>query len=266
MNMKMMPTTAATIFLVLPFYLTTFLLLPRSSLSFSHHRQCRQQKHQPQRLQLQHPSTSSTAASRLFSLHSSSSQRLHRLYAVTTGATESEKAGGRRSFFVQSFVRTMKKVAISSTVSSIVVGGVGGGMINVANAALPSVTVTEFETILKDSSRSVKTLEFYGAKSETGIVTLVDGTTFGISDLYESSTDPRSPLRLAATCRLYNVPTKNVGMSNALTELTNPGSRKKKVYMNDNVRSAEVKNKEKALRMEEDERLRQEEIIAQAAE
>lgn len=55
-------------------------------------------------------------------------------------------------------------------------------------------------------------------------------------------------------------------MSNALTELTNPGSRKKKVYMNDNVRSAEVKNKEKALRMEEDERLRQEEIIAQAAE
>jgi len=83
---------------------------------------------------------------------------------------------------------------------------------------------------------------------------------------YESSTDPRSPLRLAATCRLYNVPTKNVGLSNALTELTNPDSRKKKVYMNDNVRSAEVKNKEKALRMEEDERLRQEEIIAQAAE
>ena len=158
--MKMMPTTAATIFLVLPFYLTTFLLLPRSSLSFSHHRQCRQQKHQPQRLQLQHPSTSSTAASRLFSLHSSSSQRLHRLYAVTTGATESEKAGGRRSFFVQSFVRTMKKVAISSTVSSIVVGGVGGGMINVANAALPSVTVTEFETILKDSCKLVFIIQY----------------------------------------------------------------------------------------------------------
>ena len=79
-------------------------------------------------------------------------------------------------------------------------------------------------------------------------------------DLYESSTDPRSPLRLIATCRSYNVPTKSVALEEAVLSLSSSGSKKKKVYMNERVRVAAELEKEKKLRMEQDELERQAEL------
>lgn len=73
------------------------------------------------------------------------------------------------------------------------------------------------------------------------------------SDIYESPTDPRSPLKLIATCRSYNVPTKSVGLEEALTSLSSSGSKKKRVYMNERVRVAAELEREKKLRMEQDE-------------
>jgi len=125
--------------------------------------------------------------------------------------------------------------------------------------ALPGATVAQFETIIRDSAKSIKIVEFSGPKSEQGLVTLVDGTQFKIVDLYESSSDPRSPLKLVATCRLNNVRTKSVGMENALKNIS-AGSKKKKVYMNKRTQVAAEKEMEKKQRLEEDERERLEEL------
>merc|ERR1712071_197575 len=73
--------------------------------------------------------------------------------------------------------------------------------------AMPSVTVKEFETLLRDASKSITLVELSGPKSETVVVTLVDGTQFSISDVVESATDPRSPLKVVATCRSYGIKT-----------------------------------------------------------
>lgn len=119
--------------------------------------------------------------------------------------------------------------------------------------AISGVTVAEFETILKTAAKSVKIVELSGPKSETALITLIDGTQFIISDLYESPTDPRSPLKLIATCRSYNVPTKSVGLEDALSALSSSGSKKKKVYMNKRVQEAAEKERERKERMEQDE-------------
>ena len=95
-----------------------------------------------------------------------------------------------------------------------------------------------------------------GPKSQNALVTLVDGTQFTISDLYESPTDPRSPLKLIATCRSYNVPIKETGLEEAVLSLSSSGSKKKRVYMNKRVQEAAEKEREKKERMEEDERER----------
>mmetsp|Transcript_12041 Transcript_12041/g.17962 ORF Transcript_12041/g.17962 Transcript_12041/m.17962 type:complete len:214 (-) Transcript_12041:231-872(-) len=115
--------------------------------------------------------------------------------------------------------------------------------------ALPGVTVKEFEIILKDSAKSIQVVEFSGPKSETALIRLVDGTTFTITDLIESPVDPRSPLKLAATCREYRVPTKFVGLELAVKG----GEKKKKVYMNSRVAEAAEKEKAKRERMAQDE-------------
>lgn len=112
-----------------------------------------------------------------------------------------------------------------------------------------SVTTEEFQKILKDSYRSIQLVEFSGPKSETCKVKLIDGTTFYISDLIESPVDPRSPLKLQAECRGYNVPTKNLGMELALTGTP----KKKKVYMNSRMQEASVKEAAKRERMKADE-------------
>lgn len=153
----------------------------------------------------------------------------------------------RRSYMVQ----MATAIATVTTVNE--------GMILPANA-MPMVTVAEFESILRTSAKSIQIVELSGPKSETAIATLIDGTQFGILDLYESPTDPRSPLKLIATCRLYNIPTKSVGLEQAVLSLTSSGAKKKKVYMNKRVQEAAEKEREKKERMEQDELERLQEL------
>lgn len=122
--------------------------------------------------------------------------------------------------------------------------------------AIPSVTVSEFEQILQNSVSSVEVVEFAGPKSDIVTVKLVDGTTFGLSDVIESSTDPRSPLKLVATLRSYKVPCKFMTLENALSKTTS----KKKNFANERVQLAAQKEKEKALRLAQDEAERQAEL------
>lgn len=132
-----------------------------------------------------------------------------------------------------------------------------------ASDIIPAVTSAEFDVILKDSAKSILAVELSGPKSETAIVRLVDGTTFTISDLVESSTDPRSPLKLVARCRLYKIPIKNTGLLSAVSgegSMISDSGRKKKSYMNPRVQEAEKKEREKRERMAEDERDRLEEL------
>jgi hypothetical protein len=115
--------------------------------------------------------------------------------------------------------------------------------------AMAMVTPDEFNIILRDSSRGITRVEFSGPKSEVITVRLVDGTSFGIKDVVESSTDPRSPLKISAACRENRVLTRFVDIESILA--TTP--RKKKMYMNTRVAEAAVKEKEKRARMQQDE-------------
>eukprot|EP00543_Licmophora_paradoxa_P008538 CAMPEP_0202448950 /NCGR_PEP_ID=MMETSP1360-20130828/7742_1 /ASSEMBLY_ACC=CAM_ASM_000848 /TAXON_ID=515479 /ORGANISM="Licmophora paradoxa, Strain CCMP2313" /LENGTH=211 /DNA_ID=CAMNT_0049066743 /DNA_START=194 /DNA_END=829 /DNA_ORIENTATION=+ len=115
--------------------------------------------------------------------------------------------------------------------------------------AIPMITTTEFEIVLKDSARSIQVVEFAGSAGDTVTARLVDGTVFGISDVVESPTDPRSPLKIAALCRQAKVPTKFMMLEAALTKTT----KKKKVYMNSIVQEAAIKEEEKRERMRLDE-------------
>eukprot|EP00568_Trieres_chinensis_P003104 CAMPEP_0183291990 /NCGR_PEP_ID=MMETSP0160_2-20130417/1220_1 /TAXON_ID=2839 ORGANISM="Odontella Sinensis, Strain Grunow 1884" /NCGR_SAMPLE_ID=MMETSP0160_2 /ASSEMBLY_ACC=CAM_ASM_000250 /LENGTH=208 /DNA_ID=CAMNT_0025452881 /DNA_START=27 /DNA_END=653 /DNA_ORIENTATION=+ len=129
-------------------------------------------------------------------------------------------------------------------------------------ASVPSITLEEFETILKDSAKSVQIVEFSGPRSEQAIARLVDGTVFEISGLVDSATDPRSPLKLVATCRSYKVPTKFLLLENAVSSTP----KKKKVYMNARVQEAAQKEKEKRERMAQDEAERLAELYRREGE
>jgi hypothetical protein len=111
------------------------------------------------------------------------------------------------------------------------------------------VTTAEFDIILRDSARSVQVVEFSGPKNENVVVRLVDGTSFGIRDVVESPTDPRSPLKIAAVCRENKVPTRFVDIEAVLAS----APKKKKIYANTRVLEAAEKEKEKAARMQQDE-------------
>lgn len=74
----------------------------------------------------------------------------------------------------------------------------------------------------------------------------------------ESSTDPRSPLKLSAACRESGVKTKFVDLEAMLA--SNPN--KKKMYTNQRVRDAQEKEKERLERIRQDEEQR----LAQLAE
>jgi len=152
----------------------------------------------------------------------------------------------RRSFLTQTVVTTASCVAASTA------------FITSPALAIPSVTVSEFEEILKNSARSVDIVEFAGPKSDIVTVKLVDGTAFGISDVVESSTDPRSPLKLVATLRSYKVPCKFMTLENALSKTTT--TKTKKSYANERVQLAAQKEREKAERMAQDEAERQAEL------
>jgi hypothetical protein len=158
----------------------------------------------------------------------------------------------RRSFLSNLLVRTSSTLLIVPIVASS----------SRSNAAvIPSVTTAEFDVILKDSAKSIVAVELSGPKSETAIVRLVDGTTFTISDLVESSTDPRSPLKLVARCRLYKIPIKNTGLLSAVSGgLISDSGKKTKSYMNPRVQEAEKKEQAKRERMAEDERDRLEQL------
>lgn len=121
--------------------------------------------------------------------------------------------------------------------------------------AIPMATIDEFNIILTDSPLSVRVVEFSGPRSDNVVVKLVDGTIFGIKDIIESPTDPRSPLKVAALCREANVKTKFVDLEAMLA-----GSpKKKKMYTNERVQKAyelQAAQKER-IRQDELDRLRQ---------
>ena len=144
--------------------------------------------------------------------------------------------------------------AIQNDRRSILLGSVVAGaslllLPGQAALAIPMVKTDEFEKILRDSGRSIQIVEFAGTSGETITARLVDGTTFGVADVIESPTDPRSPLKIAALCRQYKVPTKFVAFDAVLA--TTP--KKKKVYMNSIVQKAAEKEVLKIERMRQDE-------------
>ena len=118
-----------------------------------------------------------------------------------------------------------------------------------SSSAIPMVSMDEFGIILRDSPLSVEVVEFSGPKSETVLVKLVDGTTFGIKDIVESATDPRSPLKVAAACREEGVKTKFVDLEAILA--TAP--KKKKLYTNQRVQEAQEKERARLERIQKDE-------------
>ena len=121
---------------------------------------------------------------------------------------------------------------------------------NARAEAMPSVSVEEFETILKESAKSVQLVEFKGSKGDEVFVRLIDGTIFEITGVVDSPTDPRSPLKLVATLRGYKTPVKFSSLESALDGAS---SKKTKVYMNSRVQEAAIKEKEKRDRMAMDE-------------
>lgn len=128
----------------------------------------------------------------------------------------------------------------------------------------PTIATSEFETILKNSYRSVRSVEFAGPRLEKATVRLIDGTTFGINDLVESSTDPRSPLRLMATLKGYNVPT-STRLEVDLASSKVP--KKRKMYRNSREEEAAIKEaaKRERMRLDEEERLRELERMREEA-
>jgi len=116
--------------------------------------------------------------------------------------------------------------------------------------AIPMASVDEFGILLKDSPSSVDVVEFSGPKGETIVVKLVDGTQFGIKDIVESAVDPRSPLKVQANCNEAGVTTKFVDLETMLNGLD---VKKRKLYTNERVQKATVKNEERKERMRLDE-------------
>ena len=163
----------------------------------------------------------------------SSNREHHTLHAATDAGEpiNQPEAFSRRRFALASF--GIVSGALSFLQSSL---------------AIPLVTVDEFGIILRDSPLSVQIVEFSGPKAETVTVKLVDGTTFGLKDIVESSTDPRSPLKVAAACRESGVKTKFVDLEALLTKTP-----KKKLYTNQRVQEAQAKQRAQEERMRQDE-------------
>jgi len=156
--------------------------------------------------------------------------------------------------------QTNKNVAVvESNLRRTIFGGAafltGASLFQKAASAIPMISSDEFAIVLRDSALSIQQVEFSGPKSETVIVKLVDGTTFGIKDVIESSVDPRSPLKLSAACRESGVKTKFVELESILAN----APKKKKMYTNQRVQDAAEKEREKLERMRQDEedRIRQ---------
>lgn len=119
--------------------------------------------------------------------------------------------------------------------------------------AIPMVTIEEFRSILRDNARSIARVEFSGPRQETVTVFLQDGTTtFGISNVVDSPVDPRSPLQVQAMCRDNNVQVQFTQLEALLK-----GKGRGKLYTNERVQQANIKQQEKVERMAQDEVERQ---------
>lgn len=166
--------------------------------------------------------------------------------SAASSSTALAAAGGRRGFL---------RAAAGG------IGGLGaaasllclGPSPALAVTAVPKVTVDEFLEIARVSAKSVAVVEFSGPKSELALAKLVDGTYFQVTGLVESPSDPRSPLKLAASCRSLGVPTRFLDLELAVG---GAGNKRKKVYANARVQEAARKEREKAERIAEDEGLR----------
>ena len=119
--------------------------------------------------------------------------------------------------------------------------------------AIPMISTDEFYILLRDAALSVEVVEFSGPQSETVTVRLVDGTLFGIKDVVESPTDPRSPLKVSAACRENGVKTRFLNLESILAN----APKRKKMYTNQRVQDANEKEREKQerIRRDEEERL-----------
>jgi hypothetical protein len=96
------------------------------------------------------------------------------------------------------------------------------------------------------------------------VVVLVDGTLFGLNDIIESSTDPRSPLKVAAICRENGVPTKFINLESLLAKTP----KRTKVYANARVHKMSkivwklwLKWKENRLKWKEPQKLRWKRVL-----
>ena len=110
----------------------------------------------------------------------------------TSGESQLSMASSRRDLLQQGILLA------ATTISSMPLAAVA------AEGNVPMLTLDEFLIILRDSARSIQRVEFSGPKAETVRVRLIDGTVFGIKDIIESPTDPRSPLKVQAACREFN--------------------------------------------------------------
>ena len=110
----------------------------------------------------------------------------------TSGESQLNMASSRRDLLQQGILLATTTISIMPLVAVAAEGNV------------PMLTLDEFLIILRDSARSIQRVEFSGPKAETVRVRLIDGTVFGIKDIIESPTDPRSPLKVQAACREFN--------------------------------------------------------------
>jgi hypothetical protein len=185
-----------------------------------------------------------------------------------TGAFTFQSNSRKRASDKHKHART--HTSLQASRRSVLATAVGAGATAAATAfvvppaalAIPSVTVEEFESILRNSARSVRVVEFAGPRGDIVTVRLADGSAFAISDIIESSTDPRSPLKLAATLRGYKIPTKFTTFENALSSTP----KKQKSYMNERVQEAAEKEREKKEREARDEEERLAELYKMEGE
>jgi hypothetical protein len=124
-----------------------------------------------------------------------------------------------------------------------------------STTTIPMITMNQFlTTVLRDSASSIRCIEFSGPQSETVRIILQDDSVFGIADVVESPTDPRSPLKLAAAAKANGIPVRFLNLEAVL--LSSRSQQPKAIYTNERVQAAAVKELEKARRMQADEELR----------
>eukprot|EP00520_Triparma_pacifica_P007330 CAMPEP_0118644200 /NCGR_PEP_ID=MMETSP0785-20121206/6811_1 /TAXON_ID=91992 /ORGANISM="Bolidomonas pacifica, Strain CCMP 1866" /LENGTH=240 /DNA_ID=CAMNT_0006535941 /DNA_START=122 /DNA_END=844 /DNA_ORIENTATION=- len=132
-----------------------------------------------------------------------------------------------------------------------------------ASPSQPTISYDAFLTLLSTSPSSIRLVTLSTPTLTTIKCTLKDGTSFDVSGAVESNTDPRSPLKVVSKCRDMGVPFETSLLNKPNSEFPNVNNSHGKVYYNSRVKEAAAKNKEKRDRVKRDEedRVRQENII-----